>query len=65
MLYVVNSKILPKKQEVGDDLSVYVLNLLSKVNALPSLVAIGHWESGNIIFFSKGHVAFKSGSRSQ
>ena len=28
------------KQEVGDDLSVCILSLLSEVNTLPSLVAI-------------------------
>ena len=29
------------EQEVGDDLSVYVLNFLLKVNILPSLVVMG------------------------
>ena len=29
------------EQEVGDDLSIYVLNLLPKVNNLPSLLARG------------------------
>ena len=37
------------KQEVGDSLSVYVLNLLPKVSTLPRLVAV----SLVIVFLSR------------
>ena len=54
------------KQEVGDDLSVCVLNLFPKFNTMPSLVVISLVKVEILIFqivtWSKGHSALRFGT---
>ena len=54
------------KQEVGDDLSVCILSLLSEVNTLPSLVAISPVKVEKQFFQfvtrSKIHITLRMGS---